>query len=446
MLLRFIAENFTSFKEATEINTFTSSKSKSLMHHRVECDHAEVLRLNAIYGANAAGKSNFVKAFKFLQEWIVKESLRPLWMQGPYAFKLDKDTVNAPSALAVEFFIFNKIYYYQIEFNQEQIYHEELLISGKTKDYPIFTRDEQGIHWEAEDKSNKFNPMIVDAINRMLRPDLPLLAFLGHYYFDLNEDVTNAYTWFVAALKIIEPTSFPVHLPQLLDTDIKFAKLAQDFIRATNSGITSLNVRKEELEDDLNRYDGPMRLAIETAKKNPGEPYTTLTPPNRNIENIIFENGKIIKKALTITHQSAGGKEVEFDYINESDGTHRLIEYLPIIYGLINPNPLVYVIDEIERSIHPVLMKKLLEIISKNKDIKGQLIFTTHESNLLDQNLLRPDEIWFAEKDIEQSTRFYPLSDYRIHHTANIQNGYLDGRYGGIPFVDNLNRFGGNDL
>jgi AAA15 family ATPase/GTPase len=87
---------------------------------------------------------------------------------------------------------------------------------------------------------------------------------------------------------------------------------------------------------------------------------------------------------------------------------------------------------------HPILIKDIMQKISESNTAKGQLVFTTHESGLLDQNIFRPDEIWFAQKDSEQATQLYPLSDYNIHKTANIENGYLIGRYGGIPFLSNL--------
>lgn len=96
-----------------------------------------------------------------------------------------------------------------------------------------------------------------------------------------------------------------------------------------------------------------------------------------------------------------------------------------------------FLVDEIERSIHPILIKNIISKISESKEAKGQLIFTTHESCLLDQDIFRPDEIWFAQKDINQSTQLYPLSDYNIHKTANIEKGYLNGRYGGIPNLSN---------
>jgi hypothetical protein len=84
------------------------------------------------------------------------------------------------------------------------------------------------------------------------------------------------------------------------------------------------------------------------------------------------------------------------------------------------------------------MIKDIIRKISESENAKGQLIFTTHESCLLDQSIFRPDEIWFAQKDVEQATQLYPLSDFNIHKTANIENGYLDGRYGGIPFLSNL--------
>ena len=117
----------------------------------------------------------------------------------------------------------------------------------------------------------------------------------------------------------------------------------------------------------------------------------------------------------------------------------------PYIIYLIMKFDVVFVVDEIERSIHPVLIKEMMKKLSQEKEIRGQLIFTTHESHLLDQEIFRPDEIWFAEKDEEQATKLYPLSDFNIHKTANIENGYLKGRYGAIPFLSTLNQLHWNN-
>jgi AAA15 family ATPase/GTPase len=98
----------------------------------------------------------------------------------------------------------------------------------------------------------------------------------------------------------------------------------------------------------------------------------------------------------------------------------------------------VYVIDEIERSIHPMLIFEIIRKFSADKETTGQLIFTTHESNLLNQNIFRQDEIWFTEKDPNGSTDLYSLSDFKEHSTIDIRKGYLTGRYGSIPFLSNL--------
>lgn len=113
------------------------------------------------------------------------------------------------------------------------------------------------------------------------------------------------------------------------------------------------------------------------------------------------------------------------------------MEYLPAFYNVVNTNQ-TFFIDEIERSIHPLLIKELINKISHDNETQGQLIFTTHESNLLDQSIFRQDEIWFAQKNKHGATELYTLSDFKEHHTIDIRKGYLNGRYGGIPFLGNL--------
>ena len=158
---------------------------------------------------------------------------------------------------------------------------------------------------------------------------------------------------------------------------------------------------------------------------------------NNEISNVVVENGIAYLKTLVAIHTDANGRDVEMNMTMESDGTRRLIEYMPLLYAVLKSNN-VFVVDEIERSIHPIMIKTLMSKISESREARGQIIFTTHESCLLDQAIFRPDEIWFAQKDVDQSTQLYPLSDYNIHKTANIENGYLNGRYGGIPFLSNL--------
>ena len=127
------------------------------------------------------------------------------------------------------------------------------------------------------------------------------------------------------------------------------------------------------------------------------------------------------------------GKETEFNMLPSP----RLLDFIPAFKDLINTDK-VFIIDEIERSVHPLLIKELVRKYSEDANTRGKLIFTTHESNLLDQDIFRQVEIWFAEKTPSGSTELYSLSDFKEHNTIDIRKGYLNGRYGSIPFLGNL--------
>jgi AAA15 family ATPase/GTPase len=128
------------------------------------------------------------------------------------------------------------------------------------------------------------------------------------------------------------------------------------------------------------------------------------------------------------------------DIEDESDGTRRLLDLLPALYEMQNRGG-VYFIDEIDRSMHPILVRRLLEFfLASCGDNPGQMILTTHESSLLDLDLLRRDEIWFAEKDHEQATCLYSLADFKVRNDLEIRKHYLQGRFGAIPFFGSLDR------
>jgi AAA15 family ATPase/GTPase len=130
------------------------------------------------------------------------------------------------------------------------------------------------------------------------------------------------------------------------------------------------------------------------------------------------------------------GRLVEFEPEEQSDGTQRIMDLIPAIHKIAN-QPAVFFIDEIDRSLHPSLIKELLRYYMSNPS-QGQLIFTTHEANLLDLEIFRQDEIWFTEKQQDGQTVMYPLSDFKPRYDLDIQRGYLKGRFGAIPFLGNL--------
>ncbi|MBQ3784298.1 MAG: ATP-binding protein [Lachnospiraceae bacterium] len=436
MLLRLIAENLTSFKEAVEFNTFPSSKSHSHENHKITCGHATALRMSAIYGANGAGKSNLLQALNLLQTLVKTETLRKIDFYDDPTFKLDSQCSGKPSGLAVEFYYNNNVFYYHVEFTLEEIVLEELLLSKKSKDIPLFTRKRTDISIDSNYIGKGISEQFQDALKRLVRPDMLLLSFLGKYYSSESPLVVDAYQWFMKNLQLVLPDMFHGFVPHMIDTDSDFSELVNRTLPELKTGIDKVIVKKELIaEEDVK--SGKLIQLVKQAKEHPGEPQTTRNRFTDDVVNVIFENGNVYLKTLVAVHRNLDGSEVEMSLHDESDGTRRLIEYMPLLYAIIQKD-MVYVVDEIERSIHPIMIKDIVRKLSESTTAKGQLIFTTHESGLLDQNIFRPDEIWFAQKDAEQATQLYPLSDFNIHKTANIENGYLNGRYGGIPFLSNL--------
>ena len=435
MVLRLIAENLTSFKEAVEFNTFPSSKSHSHENHKITCGHATALRMSAIYGANGAGKSNLLQALNLLQTLVKTETLRKIDFYDDPTFKLDSQCSGKPSGLAVEFYN-NNVFYYHVEFTLEEIVLEELLLSKKSKDIPLFTRKRTDISIDSNYIGKGISEQFQDALKRLVRPDMLLLSFLGKYYSSESPLVVDAYQWFMKNLQLVLPDMFHGFVPHMIDTDSEFSELVNRTLPELKTGIDKVIVKKELIaEEDVK--SGKLIQLVKQAKEHPGEPQTTRNRFTDDVVNVIFENGNVYLKTLVAVHRNLDGSEVEMSLHDESDGTRRLIEYMPLLYAIIQKD-MVYVVDEIERSIHPIMIKDIVRKLSESTTAKGQLIFTTHESGLLDQNIFRPDEIWFAQKDAEQATQLYPLSDFNIHKTANIENGYLNGRYGGIPFLSNL--------
>lgn len=436
MLLRLIAENITSFKEAVEFNTFPSSKSHSHENHKIICGHATALRMSAIYGANGAGKSNLLQALNLLQTLVKAESLRKIDFYDNLTFKLDAQCSGKPSGLAVEFYNNNNLFYYHVEFTREEIVLEELLLSKKNKDIELFRRRRADISIDSNHIGKGITKQFQDALKRLVRPDMLLLSFLGKYYSGEGPLVVDAYQWFVKKLQLVLPDMFHGFVPHMIDTDSDFSELVNMTLPELKTGIDKLIVKKELIaEEDVK--NGKLMQLVKQAKEHPGEPQTTRNRFTDDAVNVVFEDGNVYLKTLVAVHSNLDGSDVEISLHDESDGTRRLIEYMPLLYA-ITQKDMVYVVDEIERSIHPIMIKDIVRKLSESTTAKGQLIFTTHESGLLDQNIFRPDEIWFAQKDAEQATQLYPLSDFNIHKTANIENGYLNGRYGGIPFLSNL--------
>lgn len=441
MLIRFVAKNIYSFKDETEFNLFPN-KAQGLQHHKIKSGEFEFLRFSAIYGANGSGKSNLIKAISFLETLVEKGKL-PLESEE-LKFKLNSDSLKLPISLGIEFIAGNTPYYYTITFDGGKILYEYLAESEREKDILVFERnfdtEVQEIAFHKDYYKTAKEKLFVEVLSeKLLQKNELLITFLSEKYPEDFKSVRAAFDWFDETLVIVKPDAKPGGIAHLLDKEPAIKDFANKFISTLNTGIAEIEIEKKRFEEFFgNNGDAKLKGRLIDEIKGQPDKLTVLTHSETGEEvAIVYENDEVIAKRLITRHQNSSGKKTDFSLGQESDGTRRLIDYIPAFQGIINDSK-VYIIDEIERSIHPMMIKEIITKLALDENVKGQLVFSTHESNLLDQSIFRPDEIWFAQKDVDGSSKIYSLSDFKIHNTINIENGYLKGRFGGIPFLGNL--------
>ena len=226
-------------------------------------------------------------------------------------------------------------------------------------------------------------------------------------------------TWLTSTLRLIEPDAAFSPLGQAIVTDETFAEFAGRFLREAGTGIAGLEVQTTEIR----RSDLP-------ASVSGGD------------EMFCEGTGKEVVKYRRINALHNLGKEqpTRFALQEESDGSQRVLNLLPALHQLKKQGG-VFVIDELERSMHPMLARKFIEFLLKAAHgTRSQLIFTTHESTLLDLDLMRRDGIWFAEKDQRGATQLYSLADFKVRKDLRLEKGYLEGRFGAIPFLGGIDQ------
>lgn len=436
MILRITVENLLSFKEETQIS-FVAGKSDK--HSKQVCraekrDDISVLKAGIIYGANASGKSNIIKAVDILQkialESIPKNEIEP--------FKL-ATLGNRPSKVEMEFKVGKKYYAYGVEFSVKGIAEEWLFETNSRSDMEVFTRkvsaDGNEFTFGSFTASEEEKQLVKFISMSTPKNDSFLSEYIKRNGKGLNA-ITEVYRWMKENLKIIFPKTRFEGLSIRVEKDKQFAIATKSLLDYFNTGIVDIRrvrVAKENLEL-------PKELVTDIlAEAEPGKGIVVASPSNSAI--YFFESEKdrtmSIYKQNTI-HKGEDNREIAFEMNEESDGSIRIMDFIPMLIDL-RLNETVYLIDEIDRSMHPMLSQKILEYyfshLTADKDT--QLIFSTHESNLLNLDLIRADEVWFVEKDAVGASHFTSLAEYKPRE--DVRKGYLQGRYGAIPFFAPIN-------
>ena len=435
MILRVVIDNLFSFGQQTEFNMFTNKSQKHLEHKRY-IGKVAYLKMAAIYGANGAGKSNMIKSLGLLQA-LVTEGVVPSYVDN-LKFKLDKECLDRCSSLAVEFVADEHIYYYTISFDSIGVYYEtltETLQSGK--DRLIFEREfddgkENVSFYEGYENTPK-NKLFVEMLaDKFLGRKEVLLHLLYEKYGGDFPETKVAYAWFSDTLHIIYGMQAISSIAHVFGDNENLLDFGNNIVSKLSTGVEGIQTFRYEVERTDKNAD-----IFETLENDPSSVIDKFNQFTGEQISYAKKGDKVIAEVIRTKHFDKEGHDVTFTFGMESDGTMRLVDYIPMLSEILKKNA-VYVVDEIERSIHPAVIKELVRLVASYCEMNGQLIFSTHETCLLDQDILRTDEIWFAQKNVHGSTELYSLSDFNVHATANVENGYLNGRYGGIPFMNEL--------
>ena len=441
MLIRAIFKNILSFGIQTEFNMLSAPRYTDHKSHKVKFNNINILKFSAIYGANGAGKSNLIKSILLFERLVKDEISLNKVRQKHNKFNNPEDS----QVMGLEFIAENKRYLYAVELHTNIISKEEIYRINKNGNQELlFKREtnietlETNIETILLDMKNEKDAYLIEIfIDNMLKTNKMSLEKFSELKHENLGELKNIIKWF-EKLIIIEPNSRLPHIPYLLNKNEDLLKYFNNSMHSFNVGIDSIELSKDKLSDVVDDKKQCEEI-IETLDSGIGK-LAILKDENGEQITIVKEEDEKKKEYFAYglkTVHSHDNSKTTFSFEEESDGTKRLFDLLSAFNTIVNEDSVV-IIDEVERSIHPVLIKKVLEKLTLNNNIKGQFLFTTHESNLLDLALLRRDEIWFVEKNLKGNTEFYPLSDYQEHKTKDIRKGYLQGRYGAIPFLGNL--------
>lgn len=445
MLVRFSVENFLSFNEKAEFSMIPSlqkNNSNSLIKNEV----INLLRFGVVFGANAAGKSNLVKALGIVFELLGKGGLKP--SMRSYYSKVSEKNKTLPSRFEYVFFSNNKIYIYElyIRFDDLKLISESYYLlntsTGKTKGLlEIFYETKENVfsYKMSNTISGKSKQRLCTYLDDFQKNPSNLFLrqlldkdFENDSRLSFIEDFTS---WFGHTLDINFPSS-PIH--NMSFTSYTSLDEIERFIKRFDTGISKIDLEEISLEELKKRINN--EELFELLMNDMGENFKLSKKINSflrgdkeffTISGHNFEDLSI--KEFKLYHNNALSS---FKYGEESDGTRRLFDLLDILLG---PNNVTYVVDEIERSLHPLLLREFILIFKEELNNKNiQLIMTTHETNILSQELFRRDEIWFVEKTKNSGSKLYSLDIFKERIDRRLEPNYLDGRYGGIPILSNF--------
>lgn len=416
MLIEF---NVTNYRSINETQTFNMSANKTGGLENNYFDSGinglpNLLASAAMYGPNASGKSNFIKALSFMKKFIISSSKD--YQEGDPInvdpFKFDKEQQQLPSDFETIFIQDNVRYQYGFSATSKRVVHEWLIAYPEGRPQKWFERNfdiNTGLeHWY-------FGPKFSGSRNIWKKSTRANALFLSTAIQLNSEQLRPVFDWFkqIRIISSDEQLSFGFTFKQCETNEMKQRII--EFMNAADISISDIHLNKTKFSPELLPQEMPQSVKesiIEDLK-----------------DSEIFD--------VTLLHPSTCGSElVPINLEDESAGTQKLFRLAGPWIDILE-NGIIVFIDELERSMHPLMVRFLVgslhtPLLNKHN---AQLVFTTHDTSILDKDFLRRDQIWFLEKNKDNSTHLYPLTDFSPRKNEAFEKGYLQGRYGALPFL-----------
>lgn len=425
MLIGFSVGNYKSFKETVTLSMVASSiteEDKELNENNVFPinDKLSLLKSAAIYGANASGKSNLIAAINFMK-WFVLNSSKETQVSEAIdieAFRLSTETEKEPSFFEIVFLLKDKTFRYGFEVNAREVVSEWLSQADDTEEKMLFERD--------------FDNYILDdfpegqGISDKTRSNALFLSVVAQFNGKISGKIL---LWFSKNLQLISGLEDRQYRKQTLES-LENAGHRHDiieFIKKLDLGILDIDLMKINIP--------PPVFSISNNTAQYGGSYGNLYPNS--------ETQTTVHVGTLHPKYDADGKQtsrVLFDIEkHESEGTNKLFALAGILLDTLRTGKIL-LIDELDARLHPLITRELICLFNSNETNphNAQLIFTTHDTNLLSSKTFRKDQIWFTEKDNKGATDLYSLVEYKVGKNASFERDYIMGKYGAIPFIGNF--------
>ena len=431
MLVQFSVKNFKTFKEKASINLVASNYDKDTR----ELDNVyndskfefRLLKSAVIYGANASGKSKFFEALNFMKYFVISSSKDS--QKGDEIdtepFRLNSESENLPSEFEVIFTHNNVLYRYGFEANKNNVISEWLYYKPKTKEIELFYRDEDNFETHARNFT-KGKTVIKEGL---VRDNALLLSVSAQFNDTISIEVMD---WFKELKTISGLNESGYRGFTLSKTDDPNQKVKiLNLLKAADLGIQDINLEKIDLSN--------------LPKDMPKELKDRIT------KEVNDDKKEILSDVLT-SHKKFDSNKKAIDFVDfslfddESSGTKKFFALTGPILDVIE-NGYTLIVDELDSKLHPNLVCKIVSLFNSRELNKknAQLIFNTHDTNLLSSGLFRRDQIWFTDKNKFGEAKLYSLADFKsdeVRKSESFEENYIKGKYGAIPFLgffNNLN-------